>query len=117
MPIGRTLCAAALLALVGSAAQALEGAYELNGVIMSFNDEGVLETSARSSDSAAQSSYKIEGDRLTVTSSPDDATCPGAVGVYAFKESDTGVRFRLIKDSCQERADALTAGLWKIAAD
>jgi ABC-type oligopeptide transport system substrate-binding subunit len=95
-----------------TAAAAIDGGYESDGVSVTFKDDGVLTTAISAMNLSFDSTYAVEDDTLTITSPADDQFCPGAVGTYTVEESDTGVTFTLIEDSCQQRADSLTGGTW-----
>ena len=99
-------------ASVFTAAAALDGGYESNGVTMTFNDDGVVATAVAAASLSFNSSYSLEGDTLTITAAADDQFCPGVAGTYTVEETDEGVTFSLIEDSCELRAGSLTGGHW-----
>lgn len=114
----RTVLLAAGFALAaGSAAAALEGAYEANGVTITFEAEGKHTVSVPAAGFSTEASYTLDGDTLTLIAPADDATCMGASGTYTVAETETGATFTAVEDACEQRAQTMTAGAWTKKAE
>jgi hypothetical protein len=114
MKLGHVLSAAVLAAVAMSAAAfALEGGYTMEGqdAVFTFGDDGYF-TGMTPDGVMIHEAYQIDGDTITFTAADDHPTCPGAVGVYSFVETETSVRFVLVSDSCEARVAGMTAGAW-----
>lgn len=118
----RSIAAAAALlaaAAVAASASALEGGYAVPGQdeVFTFGEDGYL--SGTTADGIViHEAYVIDGDTITFTAADDHPTCPGAVGVYTFVETEDGtVRFVLVSDPCAARAEGMTMGPWTKASE
>jgi hypothetical protein len=109
--------AAAVLAAAALAAgaSALEGAYESNGVTLTFAADGSYTVLVQGI--SIPGTYTVEGDTLTVQHPADsDQFCMGAAGSYAMAESDEGVTLTTVEDACEARATAM-AVTWTKSAE
>jgi hypothetical protein len=109
MKFTQALLAAAAAAVVGSAAVALEGAYESNGMTTTFNADGTRTVEVPAASITINETYTLEGDTLTITGGADDAFCMGAPGVYTVADAGDSVTFTVVNDPCEQRATSMAA--------
>lgn len=114
MKLKSALLALAGVAILGSAAAALEGEYtSADGAITTtFNADGTRVVSVPAASMTINETYTLEGDTLTVTAGADDAICMGAAGTYTVAETADSVTFTVVEDACEQRATSMTAGPW-----
>jgi len=76
-----------------------------------FDDDGVMR-GVTSEGIHVHDTYVISGDAVMFTASDDHPLCPGAIGVYRFEETETEVKFTLVFDECERRANGLPSETW-----
>jgi hypothetical protein len=105
----RLLCSATAIvaaAALAVGASALEGAYEANGVTLTFNDDGTY--SVLTQGITIPGTYTVEGDTVNVQHPAEsDQFCMGATGSYTIVETDADVTFTTVEDVCEARATAM----------
>lgn len=103
-----------IAATCSSAAAFPTGAYEAGGMVLNFGGDGRIHV-LQGGKSVVEGTYKIAGDKLTLTDVSGTFACPKdeASGTYIWQIDKSALTLTKVDDPCDDRASDITGHPWQ----
>jgi hypothetical protein len=90
------------------------GAYEAGGTVIDFGSDGRVHV-LRGGKSVVEGTYKVTGDKLTLTDVSGSFACPKdkASGTYTWHVKESALTLTKVDDPCDDRSSDITGHPWQ----